>query len=69
MSPITNLFSKPEIKERINPTPAPSTNAAPDGPDPEKLRRMGRASLLINTSAGGVLGNAQTGRKQLLSAT
>lgn len=55
----TEAAPPPVVNEEPKPTPTAS---------PESLRRMGRASLLINTSAKGILGDAKTGRKQLLSA-
>ena len=47
------------------PAAAPAEPAAPDA---EKLRRMGRASILLSTTSQGVLGAPNTGRRQLLSA-
>ncbi len=65
MSPITNLFSSPKAKE-VMASPSPKVNAEPAPVNTDSLKRVGRASL-IATSAQGVLGNAKTGRKQLLS--
>lgn len=65
MSGISQIFSSSKPKELTPITPpkvAESTN--PAASKEERLARAGRASL-IQTSAGGVLGNAQTGRKQL----
>lgn len=66
MSAIGKLFSSPKVKEIMQPTPPPSVNAEPAANN-DKLRRVGRASVLINTSGQGLLGNANTGRRQLLS--
>ena len=61
MSGITTLFSGPKKVDAVAPTPPPVvTNDTKE----EKLARVGRASL-ISTSAQGILGNAQTGRRQL----
>lgn len=65
MSPITNLFSGPKKADPVKAS-TPSVNTEPAGSDPEKMRQIGRASLIATTPQG-VLGNAQTGRKKLLS--
>lgn len=64
MSGIVNtLFgSKPKLPQPVQPPVVNNDPAA--SADKERLARVGRASL-ISTSAQGVLGNAQTGRKQL----
>lgn len=49
-------------------SPTPQVTAQPASPDAAALRRAGRASLLLNSSPQGVLGQAKTGRAQLLSA-
>lgn len=50
-----------QVVSKVSPPPAP------EAPDAEKLKRAGRASLLIETGTRGVLGNAKTGRASLLS--
>lgn len=66
---MSHIFSSsPKMIDAIKATSAPQVNAEPPAPNMETLRRAGRASLLINTSAQGVLGNAKTGRSSLLSA-
>lgn len=68
MSVITDIFKSNKPKS-FAPTASPSVNAEPPAPDAEKLKRAGRASLLLNTSSQGVLGKAKTGRSSLLSDT
>ena len=58
MSQAVQQVATPQVK----PTPA-----SPETPSREQLRKMGRASLLISTTSQGVLGQATTGRRQLLS--
>lgn len=68
MSSFTEMFSKPKTKAVMQtPSPQIATTGA-IAPNAEALRRAGRASLFINTSSQGVLGNAKTGRQSLLSA-
>jgi hypothetical protein len=54
-----------QASEAANAAPAA---AAPVTPNQEDLRKQGRSSLLISTTAQGVLGKPKTGRRQLLSA-
>ena len=62
MSGISEIFSGPKKTNSVAPITPPSVT--PEASKDEKLARIGRASL-ISTSAQGLLGNAQTGRKQL----
>jgi hypothetical protein len=61
MSGIGEVFSSKKANP-ITPTEPPKVVAEPT--KDERLARTGRASL-IATSSQGILGNAQTGRKQL----
>lgn len=69
MSVISDLFGGGSKAKEMASSLPPQVNAEPPAPDKEKLKRAGRAALLINTSSEGVLGKAKTGRSSLLSAT
>lgn len=62
MSGISEIFSGSKKTAPMTPITPPSVT--PEASKEEKLARAGRASL-ISTSSQGLLGNAQTGRKQL----
>lgn len=62
---MSGLFGS--AKKAVEQVQSPQVVSKPAAPDAEALRRAGRASLLINTSSQGVLGQAKTGRGQLLS--
>lgn len=63
-----SLFGGPKnVQAAVSPSPQINTTGA-IAPNAEALRRAGRASLLINTSAQGVLGQPKTGKSSLLSA-
>lgn len=64
-----SIFGGPKKMQEMVTPPSPQVIAEPTTPDIEKLKRAGRASLLINTSSTGVLGNPKTGKSTLLSAT
>lgn len=64
-----SFLSGPKSSPNMSAPPSPQVNTEPAAPDTEKLKRAGRASLLLSGGPEGVLGKAKTGRSSLLSAT